>query len=475
VPATSRVAIVGAGPNGLSAAIVLARAGLQVVLHEGAEQIGGGARTEALTLPGFRHDVCSAVHPLAAASPFFRGLEFERYGLRWIHPPILMAHPFEDGTAAVLTGSTHETGGSLGNADGAAYRRVMDPLVRHWEAVMEEVLAPPLRVPRRPLLMTRLGLSGLRSASGFVRGSFVGERARAFFLGLAGHALMPMTAAPSAAFGLVLALAGHGAGWPIARGGSQGIADALAEIVRTSGGEIVTGSPVRSLRALDGHAAVVLDLTPRQVLSISGNDLPSGYTHRLAAYRYAPGVFKIDWALSEPVPWTAPECRRAGTIHLAPSGSDVERSASAAWAGQGDDVPYVIFSQPSLFDPTRAPEGRHTAWAYCHVPHGSIEDRTAAIERQVERFAPGFREVVLARHTMHTRQLETHNPNLVGGDINGGVQDLRQHFFRPVARPDPYATPVRGLYLCSAATPPGGGVHGMCGFHAARSVLRRLR
>jgi phytoene dehydrogenase-like protein len=472
VPEARHIAVIGAGPNGLSAAVILARAGFRVTLHEAAERIGGGTRTEALTLPGFRHDVCSAVHPLGASSPCFLQLALERHGLDWIRPPVLMAHPFDDGTAAVLLTSTSATAESLGTEDGRAYRRLMDPFVQHAELI-SEALAPPIRLPRRPLLVARLGLFGLPPASWLVRRLFANDRARAFFLGIAAHALLPMSRALSASFGIVLAVAGHGAGWPFARGGSQKIAEALAEDLRQHGGSILTGSPVRSLTGFAGSVATILDLTPRQVLALAGDRLPPGFRRQLAAYRYGPGVFKLDWALAQPIPWIARECRMAGTVHLGPTSQAIESSSRAAWYGDADPSPYVILTQPSLFDPSRAPEGRHTAWAYCHVPHGSTDDRTTAIEAQVERFAPGFREIVLARHAMDTRQLERHNENLVGGDVNGGVQDLRQLFFRPTVRLDPYATPVSGLFLCSAATPPGGAVHGMCGYHAAQSVLRR--
>lgn len=472
--AAETVVVVGSGPNGLAAAAAMAREGYRAIVYEAMGRIGGGTRSEPLTLPGFTHDVCSAVHPMGAASPFFRELPLERHGLEWIHPPIPMAHPFDDGTAAVLDRSTAATAESLDSDDGAAYRRMMDPFVDEWETVLAEVLAPPIHLPRRPLLMARFGWLGLRSALGLVTMRFERDRARAFFAGIAAHTLLPLDMSPSAAFGLVLALAGHAAGWPIARGGSQRIADALADLIEEHGGTIVTGSPVRSLDPLPEAAATFLDLTPRQVLELAGERLPGRYTRWLHRYRYAPGVFKIDWALSEPIPWTAPECRRAGTIHLGGSTAEIADSAAAAWHGEPDENPFVLLAQPSLFDPSRAPEDRHTAWAYCHVPHGSTEDMTLEIERQVERFAPGFGDVVLARSTMNTRELEEHNPNLVGGDINGGVQDLRQFLIRPVPRIDPYRTPVNGLYLCSSSTPPGGAVHGMCGYNAARSALRRL-
>jgi phytoene dehydrogenase-like protein len=468
------IVVVGGGPNGLSAAVALAREGHHVVLHEANNHIGGGASTEELTIPGFRHDVCSAVHPMGITSPFFRTLPLAKYGLQWVHPPILMAHPFDDGTAAVLERATATTADSLGTTDGHAYRRLMDPFVRHWEGIFDDALAPPLRVPSHPFLMARLGFFGLPSASRLVQRLFKSDRARAFFLGIAAHVLLPMEKSPSASFGIMLALAGHAAGWPVARGGSQAISDALASLLRSYGGEICLSSPARSLDAFDHADAVVLDLTPRQVLKVSGSRLPTHYRKRLQRYRYAPGVFKMDWALSGAIPWTAPECRQAATIHLGASSVEITGSAAAAWYGRKDENPFVILAQPSLFDSSRCPPGRHTAWAYCHVPHGSSEDQTEVIEKKVERFAPGFRELILGRSTLNTRELEAHNENLVGGDINGGVQDLGQLFFRPVRRFDPYATPVKGLFLCSASTPPGGAVHGMCGYNSAQSVVSHL-
>jgi phytoene dehydrogenase-like protein len=469
-----RAIVVGAGPNGLAAAVALARAGAVVTVHEAADRIGGGTRTEELTLPGYLHDVCSAVHPMGVGSPFFRELPLAEHGLEWVHPPVLLAHPFDDGTAALLHRTTEETAAGLG-ADGSAYRRLMDPFVRRWLPLMQEALAPPLRIPRRPLLMARLGRLGLQSAVGLSRRHFRRDRARSFFLGIAAHAILPLDRSPTAAFGLMLAAAGHGAGWPVARGGSRAISSALASLLRSMGGRIRTGSPVRDVDDLERADAYLLDLTPRQVVEVAGHRLPSRYRERLEAYRYGPGVFKVDWALSEAIPWKAAECRLAGTLHLGGDGASIARSAEAAARGQVHGEPFVLLAQPSLFDPSRAPAGRHTAWAYCHVPHGSTRDMTAAVEDQVERFAPGFRDTIMARHTFNTAQLQAHNANMVGGDVNAGIQDLRQFLFRPVPRLDPYSTPAPGLYLCSASTPPGGGVHGMCGYHAARSVLRRWR
>ena len=470
----AEVVVVGAGPNGLAAAVALARAGHRVVVHEANERIGGGASTAELTLPGFRHDVCSAVHPMGIASPFFRQLGLERHGLEWIHPPVAMAHPFDDGTAACLLRSSAATAATLDGVDARAYERLLEPFVLHAAALLEDALAPPLRVPKHPLLMARLGLFGLPPAWALVRTLFRGPRARAFFIGIAAHTLLPMEKMPSSAFAIMLALCGHAYGWPMPRGGSQRIARALATVLDELGGSIVTGSRVASLDPFDSAAAVLLDVTPRQLVAIAGARLPARYRRQLEGFRYGPGVFKIDWALADPIPWTAPECRRAGTVHLGGSAEEIARSARLAWQGEDDPRPFVLLAQPSLFDASRAPAGGHTAWAYCHVPHGSTVDQSERIERQVERFAPGFRERILARHTFDTAALERHDANLVGGDINGGVQDLWQLVFRPVMRLDPYRTPDPRIYLCSASTPPGGAVHGMCGYHAAQSALRRL-
>jgi len=462
--------IVGAGPNGLSAGIELARAGRRVLILEGAGEIGGGVRSEASTLPGFLHDVCSAVHPLAAASPFFRSLPLARHGLKWVHPNTPLAHPFDDGTAALLQRSISATARTLG-ADGAAYARLMDPLVERWDDLIDQVLAPVLRVPRHPLLLARFGMRAIRSARGLAHGLFREGHARALFGGLAAHSLAPLSNPPTAAFGLILGVTAHAVGWPIAQGGSRAIAEALAAHLSSLGGEIRTGHPVGSMRDLPEARAILFDVTPRQFLAIAGDRLPVAYRMRLETFRYGPGVFKIDWALAEPIPWTSPGCARAGTLHL---GGDFEEMAIAErdpWKGRHSDRPFVLLAQPTLFDPTRAPPDRHVAWAYAHVPHGSTFDMTARIEAQVERFAPGFRDRILARATLDTVALERHNPNLVGGDISGGANTFLQTFFRPMISSMPYRTGARGLYLCSASTPPGGAVHGMCGYHAARAVI----
>lgn len=471
---SGEVVVVGSGPNGLSAAVAMAREGFHVTVLEMADSIGGGTRTEELTLPGFAHDVCSSVHPLAAGSPFFRQLHLEEHGLEWVEPPVAMAHPFDDGTAATLVRSVDETAETLGK-DAEAYRALVGPLAERWRDVLDEALAPPVHLPRHPLLLARLGLHGLRSALGLAEAKLQTDRARAFFVGISAHTLLSMQKAPSAAFGLVLAVTGHGAGWPFARGGSRAIAGALGSILSSLGGRVETGVEVTSLAELPKAEAAFLDVTPRQLLRIAGGRLPIRYRRRLERYRYGPGIFKVDWALAEPIPWRADACRRAGTVHIGGSTEEVVRSADAAWNGHHDEEPALILVQPSLFDDTRAPAGRHTAWAYCHVPNGSTRDMTESIERQVERFAPGFRDVVLARHTMNTAQLEARNPNLVGGDINGGAQDMHQLVARPVPTLDPYRTPLEGIYLCSASTPPGGAVHGMCGYHAASSALEERR
>ena len=463
--------VVGAGPNGLAAAITLAEAGRKVVIFEGADTIGGGMRSAQLTLPGFVHDVCSAIHPLGVASPFFQKLDLEKHGLTWVFPELALAHPFDDGTAAALYPSVQETGGTLGR-DGAAYERLMGPLVRDWDKLADALLGP-FRIPRHPVAMARFGLKALRPAQGLALGQFDDERGRAFFAGLAGHSIMALTKPATAAFGLVLGILGHRFGWPMPRGGAERIGQALCAYLCELGGEIVTGRTIRSLDELPEARATLLDVTPRQFLAIAGERLPAGYRRTLQRFRYGPGVCKVDWALSEPIPWTAPEARRAGTLHLGSTLGEIILSERDAWQGRHAQHPYVLLAQQSLFDSSRAPQGQHTAWGYCHVPQGSVVDMTERIEGQIERYAPGFRDCVLARHTYTAMEMARYNPNYVGGDINGGAQDLRQLYTRPAPRLNPYSTPLDGVYLCSSSTPPGGGVHGMCGYHAARAALRR--
>jgi phytoene dehydrogenase-like protein len=462
--------VVGSGPNGLAAAATLAGAGCSVLVLEAAERLGGGARSAELTLPGFVHDVCSAIHPLGLGSPFLRTLPLAAHGLTWIQPELPLAHPLDDGSAVVLAPSVEATAEGLG-PDAAAYRRLMSPLVAGWEALAPDVLAP-LHLPRHPLALARFGLVAMRSGRGLAEDLFAGERARALFAGLAGHAILPLEKAFTAAFGLVLGILGHAVGWPLPRGGSQRITEALAGHLRALGVELVTGARVDSLDALPSARAILCDMTPRQLLALAGDRLPAGYRRRLSAYRYGPGVFKLDLALAGAVPWRAPECARAGTVHVGGTLSEIAEAEDLVWRGGHPERPFVLVAQQSLFDAERAPRGRHTLWAYCHVPNGSGVDMTDRILAQVERFAPGVRDLVLARSALGPARLEEYNPNYIGGDINGGAQDFGQLFARPLLRRVPYATPVKGLYLCSSSTPPGGGVHGMCGHHAARAALR---
>jgi phytoene dehydrogenase-like protein len=464
--------VVGAGPNGLAAAIAIAKAGRSVCVLEAAPTIGGGTRSEQLTLPGFRHDVCSAIHPLALASPFLRTLPLAQHGLEFVHPQIPLAHPLDDGSAVALHRSLAETADGLG-VDAAAYCRLMDPLVDDLDVLLDDLVGP-LRLPAHPRAAIGFGLAGLRSARGLARSRFTGERARALLAGNAAHSMQPLDRPATAAFALILLMLGHGAGWPAAVGGSQAIADSMASLLRSLGGEIETGTEVRSLAELRDARCVLFDLTPRQILAITGDALPLRYRRALARFRLGPGVFKLDYALAGPVPWTAPECRRAGTVHLGGTFAEIALSEDAVARGAHPQRPYVLVAQQSTFDATRAPSGAHTLWAYCHVPNGSPVDMSAAIEDQIERFAPGFRELIRARHAMGPRELEARNANYLGGDINGGAATLRQLWARPALRPVPYATPDPRLFICSSSTPPGGGVHGMCGFYAARAALRGI-
>ena len=465
--------VVGAGPNGLAAALTLARANRSVLVLEAAPTVGGGTRTAELTLPGFRHDICSAIHPLGVGSPFFRTVPLADHGVEWIEPPLAVAHPLDDGTAGVVARSLDETARALG-PDGAAWRRLFGPLARHWDDLAPALLGPVLRVPRHPLMMAGFGLRAVWPAATLARTLLRTEKARALFAGLAAHAILPLERPLTAAFGLVLGMTAHAVGWPLPRGGSQTIADALAALVRSHGGEIVTDAPVTTLADLPPSRVALFDVTPRQLVAIAGERLPARYRRRLEAYRYGPGVFKIDAALSGPVPWRANECAQAGTVHVGGTLSEIAAAEAAVWRGEHPERPFVLVAQQSLFDPTRAPAGKHTLWAYCHVPNGSTVDMTDPILEQVERFAPGFRDRILALSVFGPTALERYNANYVGGDIAGGANVVDQTIGRPAWRLDPYATPARGLYLCSSSTPPGGGVHGMCGLLAAQSALKAL-
>jgi len=461
--------VVGSGPNGLAAAVTLALGGVLVLVLEARDEIGGGTRTAELTLPGFRHDVCSAVHPMGVLSPFFRELPLAEHGLRWIRPEASVAHPMPDGPAVILTRSLERTQAELGR-DGAAWRRLVLPFLEAPHALLSDILAP-LRVPAHPLAMLRFGLRAAFSANRLARLLFREERARALFAGCAGHSILPLSQPLTAALGLIFAVTAHVEDWPVAAGGSQAITRSLAGYLASLGGAIETGCRVERLADLPSARVVLFDTSPDQLARIAGEALPSGYRRRLARYRYGPGAFKLDWALDGPIPWRDPRCREASTVHVGGTLEEIAASERDMYRGRHPERPFLIVCQQSELDASRAPSGRHTGYAYCHVPHASTLDRTDAIEAQVERFAPGFRDGILARHAMGPAWLERHNANYVGGAITGGVADAFQLFTRPVARLDPYATPNPRLFLCSASTPPGGGVHGMCGFHAAEAAL----
>jgi len=466
--------IIGSGPNGLAAAVSLAREGMAVHVIEGHAQIGGGTRTAELTLPGFHHDVCSAIHPMGVASPFLKTLPLADFGLEWIHPDIPLAHPFDDGSAAVLHRSIADTAATFDAPSSRNYRRLFEPLIGQFDETLVDLLAP-LRFPDHPFGMMRFGLRALPSALEAARAWFSDEKARALLAGNAAHSLLPLDRLLATnAIGLMLMLAGHACGWPVAKGGSGRITEALAAYLRSLGGTIETGRRVTAMEDLPAARAYLFDTSPSALADIAGDHLPASYRRRLRKFRHAPGIFKIDYALDGPVPWTAQECRRAGTVHLGGGIDEIVISEREANRGIHADRPFVLTAQQSLCDESRAPAGKHTFWAYCHVPAGSTVDMTGAIERQIERFAPGFRDRVLARHTINCADYERYNPNLIGGDIVGGVSDWRQLLTRPVVRAKPHTTPNPSIFLCSASTPPGAGVHGMCGYWAAREAMDML-
>ncbi|HTK53336.1 MAG TPA: NAD(P)/FAD-dependent oxidoreductase [Gemmatimonadaceae bacterium] len=465
--------VVGSGPNGLAAAVALAREGHSVRVYEAQPTIGGGARSAELTRPGFVHDMASTVHALALLSPFLKSLPLSQFGLQFAHPEAPFAHPLDDGTAVVVERSIDATVSALGLRDGRAYGRLVRPLVEQWDTLMEALLGP--FSVRHPITMAKFGRHAIRSAEGLAKHLFESERARAMLAGVAAHSMVPLDKLATSGYTLGLVIAAHAVGWPVSRGGAQRLANALAAYLRSLGGEVVTDTPVESLASLPPSRVVLLDVTPRQLSRIAGDRLSRFYRWRLSRYRYGPGVFKMDWALNSPVPWRAPECGRAGTLHLGGSLAEIAAGERASWEGRHAERPYVLVTQPSLFDPTRAPRGRHTLWAYCHVPNGSTVDMRPVLERQIERYAPGFRDCIEETHVMSPADLERSNANLVGGDLGGGAGDLMQLYARPVARLNPYRTSIDNVFLCSSSTPPGVGVHGMSGYHAARAAMKALR
>ena len=464
--------VVGSGPNGLAAAITLQQKGLSVLITEAKSSIGGGMRSLPLTLPDYLHDVCSAIHPLGASSPFLTTLPLQNFGLEYIYPPIAAAHPFDDGSAAKLVSSITATAQSL-STDAAFYCSLMNPLLRDWPLIVNFILGP-LGIPKYPIAVGKFGYYGLASAKKFANHHLNTLQGRGLWAGMASHAMQPLTNAATSAMALVLLLLGHNKGWPVARGGSQSIADAMGKYFVSIGGKIETNFEVTTLRQLPSSRAILFDVTPQQLLNIAGHKFSSFYRWQLKRFRYGMGVYKIDWALDAPTPFKANDCRSAGTVHLGNTLEEIAHTEQITAQGKHPEKPFVLFAQPSLFDDSRAPASKHTAWAYCHVPNGSLKNMTENIEKQVERFAPGFRERILARHVMDTQEVEAYNSNYIGGDINGGVQDITQLFTRPALRLSPYRTSKKGIYLCSSSTPPGGGVHGMCGYHAAERAYKDI-
>ena len=463
--------VVGSGPNGLACAIELARNKLSVVVIEKSELAGGGLKTLELTEPGFFHDVCSSGYPLAVASPFLKNLPLADHGLNWIYSPAEVAHPFADGTVALLKRSVQETAKAFPK-DQESYCKLFEPFVSKFDSLMKEVLAPPLHFPHEAGLFARFGLKAILSAEHFGKKNFKDERARALFMGIAAHSSGSLTMPASAAVGLALHLAGHGSGWPIAEGGAKILSRALISYFKSLGGEVITGVEVKTVQALPKNKFVFFDLTPRQILEIAGEQLSPSVQASFKKYRYGPGVFKLDWALDQPIPWRNPETALAATVHLGNYSEEIIRSENSVNAGTLSNDPFILLTQPTLFDRSRAPSGKHIAWAYCHVPNGSSIDRTEVMENQIERFAPGFRKTIIKRHVMFPRDLEAHNPNLIGGDISGGLVNTRQLFFRPRMSLNPYRLDGKKYWICSSSAPPGPGVHGMSGYHSARAALQ---
>jgi phytoene dehydrogenase-like protein len=461
--------VIGSGPNGLAAAILMQQQGLSVLVLEAKSEIGGGLRTKELTLPGFKHDVCSAVHPLAAASPFFKTLPLADHGLRYLYPEIDAAHPLDHANAAILCRDLDKTARQLGT-DEKAYRKLMGSVTKNWPLIDADVLGP-LHFPKHPLALASFGLDAIKPVTLLTK-NFKTKQAKALFAGMAAHAMQPLTNMATSAIALVLMAAGHRQGWPVPKGGSNAIANALASYFKSIGGKIETNTLVTSLDQLPSAHALLFDITPKQLLQIAGHKFSSIYKWQLERYRYGLGVYKIDWALDAPIPFISDVCKKAGTVHLGNTLNEIRDAEQQTWNGKHPNKPYVLLAQQSIIDSTRAPEGKQTAWAYCHVPNGSTNNMTDAIEKQIERYAPGFKDTILARHTMDTVKMEEYNPNYIGGDINGGVIDIGQLFTRPVLRYSPYKTSEKGMYICSSSTPPGGGVHGMCGYYAAKKALK---
>lgn len=464
--------IIGSGPNGLAAAIKLAQANLSVIILESKNTIGGGMRSAELTLPGYIHDVCSSIHPLGINSPFFSQLPLHKFGLEWIHPPASLAHPFDDGSTALMTNSIDDTASTL-RSDADSYRKIINPIVNMWDKIKADLLGP-LKFPKHPYLFARFGLDALQSCKGFCNRHFNEKYAKGMFAGLSAHSFLPLSKLITVSFGLVLLITGHKTGWPIIKGGSQNLAKALQIYFLSIGGKIITDFPVNNISGVPKSRTVFFDLTPKQIIEIMGDKLPSAYKKSLQRYRYGSGVFKVDWAIEGNIPFINPVLQSAGVIHLGGTFDEIAAGENEVWNGRHPDKPFVLLSQQSVFDPSRSPKGKNTIWGYCHVPNGSKVNMTEKIEKQIERFAPGFRERILSKHVMSTEDIHNYNPNYIGGDINGGIQDIWQLFTRPVISFSPYSMPVKGYYICSSSTPPGGGVHGMCGYHAARIALKDI-